>query len=102
MRETPKNEDTAVLTAVTKMLASRSKRMADALERDCRDQLSKQKHLDEGSSARAYWHAGYVAALRDALRMIERREDEWPIALEVEQSSSQTTHDSSTGPMGQS
>ena len=26
-----------------------------------------QKHLDEGSEARAYWHYGYLMALRDIL-----------------------------------
>lgn len=29
-----------------------------------------QKHLDEGSQERAYWHFGYLTALRDVLRLL--------------------------------
>ena len=29
--------------------------------------LNEQRHLDEGSAERAYWHAGYAQALRDVL-----------------------------------
>jgi len=29
-----------------------------------------QKHLDAGSSERAYWHYGYLTALRDALNLL--------------------------------
>lgn len=32
-----------------------------------------QKHLDEGSLEQAYWHYGYLCAVRDVLSMIERR-----------------------------
>lgn len=32
-----------------------------------------QKHLDEGSAERAYWHYGYLIALRDVLNLIEGR-----------------------------
>ncbi len=35
-----------------------------------------QKHLDEGSVERAYWHYGYLCALRDVASMIERRSTE--------------------------
>jgi hypothetical protein len=31
-----------------------------------------QSHLDAGSEARAYWHYGYLAALRDVLNRIDR------------------------------
>jgi len=36
-----------------------------------RDILKTQKHLDEGSSERAYWHAGYASALADIVRLVE-------------------------------
>ncbi len=29
--------------------------------------MAEQKHLDEGSAERAYWHYGYLSALRDIL-----------------------------------
>lgn len=32
-----------------------------------------QKHLDEGTVEQAYWHYGYLCALRDVALMIERR-----------------------------
>jgi hypothetical protein len=28
-----------------------------------------QRHLDEGTPERAYWHSGYLAALADVLKM---------------------------------
>lgn len=32
-----------------------------------------QKHLDEGSAERAYWHYGYMVALRDVLNLLDTR-----------------------------
>lgn len=29
-----------------------------------------QRHLDEGTAERAYWHYGYLCALRDALTSV--------------------------------
>ena len=29
-----------------------------------------QKHLDEGSAERAYWHYGYLMGLRDAAKLL--------------------------------
>ena len=31
-----------------------------------------QKHLDEGSSERAYWHYGYLVALRDIRSLLTK------------------------------
>lgn len=80
--------DDAVLAAVTKMLKARSKTMGTALKRDHEEQLREQRQLDEGTLERAYWHAGYVSALRDVLRMITRGDTTWPIVMEPDQSSS--------------
>jgi hypothetical protein len=33
-----------------------------------------QKHLEEGSQERAYWHFGYMVALRDTLRIFTGQE----------------------------
>jgi hypothetical protein len=35
--------------------------------------VEEQKHLDEGTDARAYWHYGYVVGFADALIYLERR-----------------------------
>jgi hypothetical protein len=32
--------------------------------------IAEQKHLDEGSQERAYWHYGYLVALKDALSLL--------------------------------
>lgn len=32
---------------------------------------SEQRHLDQGSDERTYWHHGYASALRDVLRIIQ-------------------------------
>ena len=32
--------------------------------------LDEQKHFDEGTAERAYWHYGYMAALKDMLKML--------------------------------
>lgn len=35
--------------------------------------IQEQKHLDKGSSERAYWHHGYASALRDLLQTAQSR-----------------------------
>lgn len=32
--------------------------------------FSEQKHLNDGTTERAYWHYGYMVALSDALRIL--------------------------------
>jgi hypothetical protein len=32
--------------------------------------LEEQKHLDAGSAERAYWHYGYLSALKDVLKLM--------------------------------
>lgn len=32
--------------------------------------FTEQKHLDEGSIERAYWHYGYMVALRDVIQFL--------------------------------
>ena len=34
--------------------------------------FKEQKHLDEGSIERAYWHYGYLVALRDMTNLIKK------------------------------
>jgi hypothetical protein len=65
----PVDDARAVWAAVTKMLDVRSKNIAGALD-----------SFAKGSPARA-WHAGYVQAMRDTLKMITAREGAWPMAM---------------------
>jgi uncharacterized protein YecT (DUF1311 family) len=37
--------------------------------------FEEQSHLDEGSRERTYWHYGYLVALNDVLRLVDR--DGW-------------------------
>ena len=37
--------------------------------------FDEQEHLDEGKQERAYWHYGYMVALRDIQNMIHRGDD---------------------------
>ena len=42
------------------------------LERDGGDIASNdQRHLDQGTDERAYWHHGYASALRDILHFLQ-------------------------------
>ncbi len=36
-------------------------------------EMDRQAHLDEGSSERAYWHLGYLTALRDIRDLLTGR-----------------------------
>jgi hypothetical protein len=77
--------DAHVLAAVTAMLRARTKHMGAALRAKDSPQLEQNKHLDEGTVERAYWHAGYVTAMRDVLRMIDRREEKYPVEMPARQ-----------------
>ncbi len=47
---------------------------ADAISRWLREHApyceASQKHLEEGTAERAYWHFGYVRAIEDCLRLL--------------------------------
>lgn len=34
--------------------------------------FDEQRHLDEGSRERAYWHYGYLVAMTDLLELVQR------------------------------
>jgi len=51
-------------------LEKRAKDLQDWLEKNAPDSLTDQKHLDEGTQERVYWHYGYMVALRDALKFL--------------------------------
>jgi hypothetical protein len=45
--------------------------MQEWLNENHRAVFNDQKHLDEGTPERAYWHYGYMVALRDILKLME-------------------------------
>lgn len=86
------DEDAAILTAVTQMLEARVPKMAAGLrESDMLEHLKERRYLDEGTSERANWHAGYVAALREVLSFVQQRNTEYPITMTSVQSSQPST-----------
>jgi hypothetical protein len=40
------------------------------IEKNAPECQCEQKHLDEGSQERVYWHYGYMVALRDVIRLL--------------------------------
>ncbi len=40
------------------------------LKQNAPEVFTEQKHLDDGTRERAYWHYGYMVALRDVLRFL--------------------------------
>lgn len=42
------------------------------LEKEHPNVFREQRHLDKGTTERAYWHYGYSAALRDVAKLIDR------------------------------
>jgi hypothetical protein len=54
---------------IVEKLARRLEALRDFAAKN-RGVLITDKHLDEGSAERAYWHAGYASALADILNLI--------------------------------
>lgn len=59
------------LSRAIRSLTDRIDRLTSHLEDDCCGHLDAQLHLDHETSESAYWHAGYRAALIDALRLMQ-------------------------------
>ena len=55
----------------------RIRKQREWLETHHPETFTEQKHTQEGTSERAYWHHGYMMALRDSLAMLERVAKEW-------------------------
>jgi hypothetical protein len=74
----PRTSDSDVLAAVTKMLEEGTSNLGASVTREFGAQLNANRHLDEGTPERAYWHAGYVAAMKTVLNKIRERVTDWP------------------------
>lgn len=55
-------------------LAQRERVLSEWLKKNHPEVVAEQKHLDEGSVERAYWHYGYMVALRDVMRLLTTSE----------------------------
>jgi hypothetical protein len=51
-------------------IQKRAKDLREWLQQNAPASLTEQKHLDEGTRERVYWHYGYMVALRDVLRFL--------------------------------
>ncbi len=54
----------------TALLETRRDDTAEWLQNTAPECDREQRHLDEGTEARAYWHFGYLMALKDALALL--------------------------------
>ena len=63
-------------------ISSIEKRVRDLrewLQKNAPASLTEQKHLDEGTQERAYWHYGYMVALKDILSFLTDSESARPM-----------------------
>lgn len=51
-------------------LEKRASGLQNWLKENAPDVFAEQKHLDEGSQERVYWHYGYLVAVRDVYRVL--------------------------------
>jgi hypothetical protein len=72
----PKLIDSAVDATALEKMEERAADIEEWLRDNHADDLKKARHLDAGTSERAYWHHGYLAALKDALRLLHHATDE--------------------------
>ena len=52
------------------VLEDRARQLSEWLKKSAPECFTEQKHLDENTQERVYWHYGYMVALRDALRFL--------------------------------
>lgn len=79
--------DTQPEVADISALEKRVKDLQDWLKENAPEVFAQQKHLDEGSQERVYWHYGYFAAVRDIYRLLTGQH----IATTVQNSSQRDT-----------
>ena len=61
--------------SVSATINIRAKGLKDWIRENATECCTEQKHLDEGSAERAYWHHGYFSALRDILKLMSSTEN---------------------------
>lgn len=65
-------EQFSIESAQMRAISQRLAEMTDWLAQNASYCETAQKHLDDGTAERAYWHYGYLCALRDVVSMISR------------------------------
>ena len=58
---------------ITSYLKKRRAELIAWLKREDVGCFSRQKHLDEGTGERVYWHYGYLCAVRDMVRVLSTK-----------------------------
>lgn len=66
----------ADLGSVVSIARSRAEELAEWLKVNAPHCSREQRHLDEGTRERAYWHYGYLSALRDILALLSSENGE--------------------------
>ena len=66
-----KTENKAVLHKLIKKMEKRVAALQEYLIEESPKVFTEQKHLDKGKE-RIYWHYGYLVALKDVLRVLEK------------------------------
>lgn len=59
-------------STLTEVVEGRVRNLEVWLSQNASYCADEQRHLDEGSRERAYWHYGYATALRDLLNALKR------------------------------
>lgn len=70
--------DVMVSTAKTKAIDDRARQLSQWLEDDSPYVQFDQRHLDDGTPEQAYWHFGYMEALRDVLALLSDSDGDTP------------------------
>jgi hypothetical protein len=60
---------------IESVLRDRVEELSRWLSEHAPDCQRDQRHLNEGTPERAYWHHGYLAALADVLRLLHEADD---------------------------
>ena len=58
------------MKTLNETLEARKKELLEWLEEENPNCVQEQRHLDGGTSERAYWHYGYASALKDVLELL--------------------------------
>lgn len=64
--------ETRNIEFVRAKLSKRVKSTGQWLRKNAPNCFQEQKHLEEGTAERAYWHYGYMAAIEDVLNLLSR------------------------------
>lgn len=68
------------MSTIERMLRDGTTELGSAIVARFGEVLESQRHLDDGTVEQAYWHAGYLAAMKSVLANIEDGVSKWPLA----------------------